>query len=100
MARQAIDNGSWFDLEKATAHKGSTWHNGRNFINVNTNSQWEHQDLYRTSKGAWVLNSYSSYQGSAETWEVIDNQSAVDWLIRNKHEVPDDLKHLEATNEV
>jgi hypothetical protein len=100
MARQAIDNGSWFDIDKATKFDGNTYHNGRNQISVNTNSQWEHQDLYRTAKGSWIFNDYSSYQGTRESWELTDEQSAVDWLIRNAHEIPDDLKHLESTNEV
>ena len=101
MARQTIDNGSWFDLDKATKFPESTRWNGRNHISVNTGSQWAHQDLYRTAKGSWVLNSYSAYQGSSESWELVeDNQSVVDWLIRNERDVPDDLKHLECTNEV
>lgn len=100
MQRQTIDNGSWFDLDKATKFQGKTRHDGRNFISVNTGSQWEHQDLYRTAKGAWVLNSYSSYQGRGESWEAINDQSAVDWLIRNERDIPKDLKHLESTNEV
>lgn len=100
MARQAIDNGSWFDLDKATVFMEATRWNGNNRISVNTNSQWAHEALYRTAKGSFVLNSYSAYQGSQETWEVIDDQSAVDWLIRNERDVPKDLQHLEAVNEV
>jgi hypothetical protein len=97
MARQAIDDGSWFDMDKATVFLEATRWNGNNRISVNTNSQWEHEALYRTAKNSFVLNSYSAYQ---ETWERIDEQSAVDWLIRNGRDVPKDLQHLEATNEV
>ena len=100
MARQAIDNGSWFDVDKATVFMEATRWNGNNRISVNTNSQWAHEALYRTAKGSFVLNSYSDYQGSQETWEVIDDQSAVDWLIRNAKEIPKDLQHLEETNEI
>ncbi len=98
--RQVIDNGSWFDLDKATKFSEDTNWDGRNQISVNTGSQWNHENLYRTAKGAWVLNAYSAYQGSGESWELIDEQSAVDWLIRNDHDVPEDMKPLESTHEV
>lgn len=98
--RQAIDNGSWFNLDKANKFKEDTKWDGRNQISVNTGSQWSHEDLYRTAKGSWVLNEYSAYQGSGESWTLIDDQSAVDWLIRNDHDIPNDLTNLESTHEV
>jgi len=98
--RQSIDNGSWFDIDKATQFTEETTGDCSNEISVNTGSEWEHEDLYRTEKGAWVLNAYSAWQGSGESWELIDGQTAVDWLIRNDHDIPDDLKQLEKTNEV
>lgn len=98
--RQTIDNGSWFDFNTAKQFRENTRWDGRNQISVNTGSQWDHEDLYRTAKGAWVKNSYSAYQGSSESWELVDDQYAVDWLIRNGHDIPEDLSHLETTNEV
>ena len=100
MKKQAIDNGFWFSIEKATKFSENTNWDGRNQISVNTGSQWNHEDLYRTAKGAWVLNAYSAYQCSVDSWELIDNQIAVDWLIRNDHDVPENMKPLEITHEV
>lgn len=87
MRRQAIDGGRWFDIEAAEVFKEDTWFNGNNHISCATGSQWEHEALYRTKSGKWILNHWSNYQGSAETWEEIDDEVAAKWLVVN-HEEP------------
>jgi len=41
MKRQALANGKWFDIETAT--------------------QWDHQKLYRSRTGKWVLHHWSQW---------------------------------------
>jgi hypothetical protein len=86
MKRQALDNGTWFDLDKAESFSEETYWNGNNHISIATGSQWEHQELYRTANGRWVLNAWSQWQGSRESWTEIDNEAAARWLVSNSKE--------------
>lgn len=80
----------WFDESKAeTFEEGRTW-NGNNNISDATGSQWNHEDLYRTRKGSWVLNHWSQ-MGSIGTWMEIEDNEATQWLLKNGKEIPDDL---------
>jgi len=76
----------WFDLESATMYKEDTWWNGNNHISCATGSQWEHEALWRTKSGRWILNHWSQYQGSSESWEEISDVEAAKWLVINNEE--------------
>lgn len=89
MKRQALDNGSWLNLETAEQFDEATHWNGSNHISVATGSQWEHERLYRTKSGRWVLNTWSQWQGSRETWIEIDNEAAAKWLVTNNKDSHD-----------
>ena len=86
MKRQALDNGTWFDLDSAECFGEELRWDGPNQISVATGSQWEHQDLYRTKSGRWVVHAWSQWQGILPTWSEISNQEAAKWLVRNEHE--------------
>ncbi len=58
MKRQAIDGGGWFDREAATKFQESTHWNGSNHISNATGSQWNHEALYCTRRGVYVLTSW------------------------------------------
>lgn len=75
-----------FDDDKADTFGEDTEHDGRNTISVATGSQWDHEAVYRTSGGKWVLNAWSNRQGSLETYRFIDDDTARTWLLRNKHD--------------
>lgn len=79
---QATECGHVFDLELATEFDETCYFNGSNQISNATGDQWDHQTLYRTVHGAYVLRSWSQRQGVRETWEVIDNEIAYTWLAR------------------
>ena len=64
---------------------------GRNRISVNTGSQWEHQKLYKSAKGTYWMESWSSWQGSVASAEIMSDHDAAVWLAVNGHEIPDDL---------
>jgi hypothetical protein len=86
MERTFIDGGpEWFDKAKAQEFDEDTDWNGNNFISVNTGSQWEHERLYKTARGRWVLKSWSNWQGTATTYSFIDSEEAQLWLAKNGH---------------
>lgn len=100
MKRQHLDAGGWFDLDAAERWEETTRWDGSNHISKATGSQWEHEALYRTRSGSWVLNHWSQYQGRPETWEQIEPKDAAAWLIRCGIDLPDDLQGAAAEMEV
>ena len=88
MERIALTNesGKWFDKETADVFvEASDW-DGSNNISKATRSQTEHEQLYRTASGKWVLNWWSQWQGTTETYREIDDDQAAKWLAINDHE--------------
>lgn len=89
--RDQGDNDSrWFDVESATKYAEETYWNGSNNISVATGNQWNHETMYKTATGNWVLYSSSQWQGSSESYESLTLAEAVPWLIKNNHD-PSDL---------
>jgi hypothetical protein len=86
MQRQAIGDGRWFDLDAATKFEEARRHDGRNYVSLATGDQWEHEALYRTKGGKWILSSWSQRQGTRETWDEVTAETAALWLVRNEHE--------------
>lgn len=86
MARVPLtdDSSQWFDDEKATKFDEATWWNGNNHISRATGSQWEHEALYFTKSGNWILNAWSQRQGSGETYEAVSQHAAIAWLISQR----------------
>ena len=91
--RRQIIGGGWLDLDTARQFAEKQRFDGRNYISVNTGSQWEHETLYRTTRGTFVLHSRSDWQGSRDTWTRLSTDEAVAWLLRNDHE-PDSPAEL------
>jgi len=79
----------WFDIEAATKFCEDSYWDGSNSISVATGSQWQHETLYRTATGNWVLYSSSQWQGSSESYYAMDLAEAVPWLIKNNHDIDD-----------
>lgn len=88
MTRQALTDGSgrWFDTDKAEAFAEGTWWNGSNHVSRATSSQFEHEVLYRTAGGRWIVYHWSQWQGSSESWVEIDDKAAAAWLVVNELE--------------
>ena len=78
--------GAWFDMGKATVYREDTRWDGSNHISCATGSQWDHELLYKTAGGRWILHRWSQWQGSNDTYVAIDNSSAAVWLILNGHD--------------
>jgi len=85
--------GRFFDKDKASKYDEDTYWDGNNHISKVTGSQWSHETLYRTASGKWVLNCYSNYQGSVETYEIINPAAASRWFVKNEYDdIPNELK--------
>ena len=86
MNRQSIDGGGWINLETAKKFVEDRNFDGRNMISAATGSQWEHETLYRSVGGVYVLHTWSQCQGSQDTWERISVDEAVEWLLKNDYD--------------
>jgi len=83
----------WFDRDTATQYHENTRWDGHNMVSVATGSQWNHETLYRTKSGRWVLHWTSQWQGSKDTYREIGEEQAHTWLLANGHEkaIPADV---------
>lgn len=92
MKRIALSNeneestGSWFDLSKAKEYQENEYWNGTNNISCATGSQWEHEYVYVTPSGKFILNKFSNYQGTRETYELISKEDAAKWFAKQSFE--------------
>lgn len=96
MKRVAITNGTgiWFDSEKAEKFEEKTYWNGNNHISKATGSQLEHESIFLTKGGAFVLSHWSQFQGSVDTCEIISKEEASKWFAKQEFsddELPKDL---------
>lgn len=85
MERINLGEGRWFDPESARSWDEDWWWDGSNRRSQATGSQWEHQKLYRTRKGQWILHCWSQWQGSQPSYEIVGDATAKTWLIDNGH---------------
>lgn len=85
MRKQTFDDSRWFDLDSATHYEEKTRWNGNNHISLATGTQFDHEALYKSRKGTWILHSWSQWQGSGESWESISEDEAFAWLTLNRH---------------
>lgn len=76
----------WFDDAKAERFEEATRWDGSNHISIATGSQWDHEALYRTVGGRWVLHSWSQWQGRPEVYRFLEDQEAETWLLANEED--------------
>lgn len=94
MTRIAITDGSgrWFSQNTAEYFKEDTYHNGNNWISKATGTQFEHEGLYRTAGGRFILHKWTDYQGGPNTYEEVSNEDAAIWFSINGYEPHDQCK--------
>jgi len=85
-------NGLWFDRDKAVEFEEETYFNGNNHISKATGSQWEHEKLFLTASGKWVLKSYSQHDGTPASIEEMEAGEAARWFARQGMKPPDELE--------
>jgi hypothetical protein len=97
MSRYTAEDGTVIDTAKAKAHwdEATRW-DGNNHVSVATGSQWNHETLYRSSKGRYYIERTSQWQGSTDSADFIDREDAARWLLANEHDLPADLADLES----
>jgi hypothetical protein len=99
MATYKMDDGTVVKTENAKeSYSELQRHDGRNYISVNTGSQWDHQKLHESRKGRYWLECWSDWQGSTPHAEWVSEHNATRWLILNEKPLPESLAHL--ANEV
>lgn len=78
MKRVALSdgNGLWFDADKAEFFKEETYFNGSNHISKATGDQFEHEAIYITKSGKFILNHWSNWQGKGESYTEISKEEA------------------------
>ncbi len=92
MTRYRMDDGTIVDTDKASqSWKEDTRWDGNNHISLATGSQWDHQTLYRSSKGRYYIEHTSKWQGRTPSAEWADPRAAAAWLTLNDEDVLPDL---------
>jgi hypothetical protein len=96
VSRYTADDGTILDTTKATNKwdEATRW-NGNNHISIATGTQWDHQVLYRSSKGRYYIERTSQWQGSTDSADFVTNEEAARWLLANEHDLPAELADLE-----
>lgn len=101
MSRYQMSDGTVVDTTRAVKSwmERTNW-DGHNHVSRATGSQWDHQQLYRTRRGRYYIESWSQWQGSTPGAEWISNEEACRWLLTvlelSDDELPDDLTPLAA----
>ena len=87
MSRIALTDGTgrYFDPSKAQKWDEETTWDGRNHVSKATGSQFDHEALYRTVGGVYVLHHWSQWQGRLPRYEEITAAEAAVWLSRNDY---------------
>lgn len=83
----------WFDAGKAVVFKELGIWDGKNRISKATGSQWEHERLYFTRNGRWVLNEWSQ-QYVSDVYTTLTEQQAIRWLISQNCFVDEGMEKL------
>jgi hypothetical protein len=76
----------WFDDSTGERFGEDTRWDGSNHISVNTGSQWDHEELYRTAGGRWVRHEWSQRQGAQDRYAFVSDEQAREWLIVNEED--------------
>ncbi len=97
MSKYRLENGTIVDTDRAEkTYEEDTIFNGRNRISKNTGSQWVHEQLYKSRKGYYYLESWSQWQGSIPSARKISDVDAARWLLLNNYSLPEELAEYDA----
>jgi hypothetical protein len=87
MRRQELTGkNGWIDLDTAQQFEELVWCDGRNCISTATGSPFDHESLWRSRAGNWILHAWSQFQEPADSWTKLAPSEAARWLIHNGHE--------------
>lgn len=77
--------GTWFDESKTESFDENMYWDGSNHISYATEDQFKHERLEKTKSNRFILSSWSDYQGSVDSNELIDVDQAAEWLVKNNY---------------
>ncbi len=96
MARFQLEDGVIVDTDRAAkSWEEATFHDGRNLISKATGDQFTHETLYKSKKGRYYIVHSSQWQGSRDSAEEVAPREAATWLLKNEHELPENLASFE-----
>lgn len=83
MERITLTDGSgrWFSPDSATCYRESQTWDGQNYISDATGSQWDHEMIYVTRGGRYILHWWSQWQGSRASYVEVSRETACRWLL-------------------
>ena len=97
MARYEMSDGLIVETDNASQQwDEDTRFDGINRVSAATGSKWSHEELFRSRRGRYYVCSSSDWQGSTDRAEWVSNEQAARWLLKNNHEIPDDLADIAA----
>lgn len=91
MSRHALATGGWFDTAAANAYEETRRVEDGKSISLATGSEHQHETLYRTKGGTWVLHHWPSWRDQPEHWTQISPVQAASWMILNELPIPAEL---------
>lgn len=91
MNRIALESGGWFDLDNSKEFEEKKFFDGKNMISEATGEQFKHETLYYTARCNWVMVAWDNHQGSVPRWIQVSTEHALSWLIKNGHELPQEM---------
>lgn len=80
------NSGRWFSPDSAKFYDEAKNYDGNNMISQATGSQTEHEALYRTNGGRFILNEWSDHQGSTASYSEVSNEAAAKWFAINDYD--------------
>ncbi len=92
------NSGRWFDLDAARR-----WDEARIYaddgtpISRATGNSWEHEALLLTANGTFLLFAGSDRNPSLATFNIMEPEKAIQWLLANSHH--DGIDQLEYSKE-
>lgn len=80
-----LRTGTWFDRDRANRYEEAARWDGHNYVSEATGSQWDHETLYRTATGRYVLHRWSQRQGVGESYIELPQADGDAWLVAQDH---------------
>lgn len=93
------NSGRWFNLDTARRwDEGVIRADDGTPISRATGNSWEHEALFLTTNGTFLLFAGSDRNPSLATFNIMEPEKAIQWLLANNHH--DGIDQLEYSQEV
>ena len=85
----------WINLDTSQPFEELVCRSGCSHLSTATGSPYDHEALWRSRFGHWILHAWSQVQEPSETWTKLAPSDAAHWLIHNGHEHDDLSRFME-----